>query len=171
MCLLCDRPDLTHEECLDDIRTRIARYRFAVISVRGSRRAAEFSYSVGLTEHGAPELIVTGLRSESAARLIRAWGDYLLDESVVLPGETMECGPWFLQAVQVERPRDHLLLADSLYGDGVRALQLAWADRAGRWPWEPGHRSRPAGQLVLGEPARWYCDEHALDRLDVPPHL
>jgi hypothetical protein len=171
MCDLCDRPELTGDDVLNDISQRIARDRFTAVSVGGSRTRAEFSYSVGLTEHGCPELIVTGLRSEQAAGLLRLWGDYLLDESVVLPGEMMDADPWFLQAVQVERPREHLLIADRFYGEGLRALQLVWADAAGRWPWEPGHRGRPAGQPVLGEPAPWYCDPHAQDRLGVPPHL
>ena len=171
MCQLCDRPDLTMEDVLQDVRSRVVKDRFTVVGVAGSREVAEVSYSVGLSERGAPELIVTGLRSEVASRLIRVWGDYLLHRSVVLPGETLRSGPWLLQAVQVERPHDHLLVADRLYGDGLRALQLVWADEAGRWPWEPAHRARRAGQPVLGERAPWYCAEHSPNRLDVPPHL
>lgn len=58
-------------------------------------------------------------------------GAYRLDESLVLPGETMQSGPFVMEAVAVERPQDHLLLATAVYGDTVRALQLAWADGAG----------------------------------------
>ncbi len=111
------------------------------------------------------------MRRGEAARLLGLWGDYLLDTSAVLPGETMGCGPWLLEAVEVDRPQDHLRMAARLYGDGVRALQLVWADAAGRWPWHAGHRGRPAGQPVLGSPAPRYCAEHRQDRLDVPPHL
>lgn len=171
MCDLCDDPDLTMEDDLDHVRERLTRERFLVQAVEGSRTEAEIAYTVGLTAHGLPELVVVGVRAEQAGRLLARWGDYLLDESLVLPGEALTSGPFTMEAVEVARPGDHLLLATVLYGDAVRALQLAWCDSAGRWPWQPGHRARRAGQPLLGERAPAYCEEHRPDRLDVPPHL
>jgi hypothetical protein len=83
----------------------------------------------------------------------------------------MESGPWLLEAVAVDAPEQRLLVAHCLYRDRLRALQLVWADDAGRWPWDPGHRARRAGQPVLGPRAPCCCEEHAPDRIDVPPHL
>lgn len=171
MCDLCERPDLTADDVLERIREVMGCQRFAVLSVGGSRRTAEFSYTVGLTGQGLSELIVTGLRREMASRLVRLWGEYLLDQSVVLPGEVLESGPLLMQAVEVERPEEHLLVASRLYGDEVRGLQLVWADERGRWPWDQGHRARRSGQPVLGTRAPCYCEEHTPNRLDVPPHL
>lgn len=171
MCDVCDNPDLTLDDVLTRVRETVARSRFTVVGVGGSRRSAEFSYTVGLTGHGLPELIVTAVRHEEATTLLGMWADYLLHTSAVLPGETLETGPWLLEAVEVERPEEHLLVATRLYGHCVRALQLVWADEAGRWPWDVGHRARRAGQPVLGSRAPWYCDKHSPDRLDVPPHL
>lgn len=171
MCEMCDNPELTADDYLESVRRRIARNRFMVQSVGGSARAAEFSYSVGLTAHGLPELIVLGMRHTEAAKLIHVWASYLLDKSVVLPGETLECGPHFLEAVEVESPQEHLFVALGLYGETVRALQLVWADPAGRWPWESGHRARRAGQPLLGERAPYFCPDHRPDRLEIPPHL
>ena len=171
MCDLCDRPDLTMDAYLDELRDLVARGRFAVQSVEGSRTSAELSYTVGLTAYGLPELVVVALRPAEAHELLARWGDYLLDESLVLPGEALTSGPYVMEAVEVARPGDHLQVAAALYGDRVRALQLAWCDSAGRWPWQPGHRARRAGQPMLGERGPWYCDEHRPDRLDVPPHL
>jgi len=170
MCTRCDNPDLTTEDFLDSIRAVIARRRFGVVSVEGSRRVAEFSYTVGLSEHGLPELVVTGLQLDRATRLLEVCADYVLDQSVVLPGELLETGPWLLQAVEVDRPEDHLFVACEFYGEAIRGVQLAWADQSGRWPWEPRFRGRPAGQPLLGARAPWFCPEHAPDRLDVPPH-
>lgn len=170
MCVLCDDPDLTVEDLLEDIRGRVARNRFAAVSVEGSRCTAEFTYTVGLTEHGLPELIVTGQRSETAHHLVAAWGDYLLDENLVLPGESLHCGPFVLEAVEVDEPHDTLVVAHRFYGDQVRALQLVWADSRGRWPWDPGFRARSAGQPLLGARGPFWCEEHR-PRLDVPPHL
>lgn len=169
MCQSCDQPDLTPEEYDERVRALVDEHRFAVQAVGGSRCRAEFSYTVGLSAHGLPELVVTGVRTDNATRLLRLWGDYLLDTSLVLPGETLETGPWLLEAVEVERPQEHLLTAIRLYGERVRGLQLAWADARGVWPWEPGHRGRRAGQPLLGRRAPWYCHEHRPDRLDVPP--
>jgi len=170
MCQLCDRPDLTMQEHEEHVRSLVGRHRFAVQAVAGSRCTAEVSYTVGLTAHGFSELVLTGARQETAGSLLRSWGEYLLDDSLILPGERLRSGPWVMEAVEVERPQDHLLLAVRLYGDAVRGLQLAWADARGVWPWERGHRARRAGQPLLGLRAPYLCDEHRPDRLDVPPH-
>lgn len=170
MCLLCDDPNRTIEKVLEQILARIARDRFATVGVHGSRCTAEFTYTVGLTEHGLPELIVTGQRPELANRLVRLWGDYLLDESLVLPGEWLHAEPFVLEAVQVKEPQQHLRVAHRFYGDQLRALQLVWADPDGRWPWDPGFRARSAGQPLLGDRGPFWCEEHA-PRLDIPPHL
>ena len=169
MCELCH--DSTPDAFVDSLRDRIAEHRFVVLGVGGSRSQAELTYTAGLAAHGLPELVVAAVRPDEAARLLRHWGEYLLDESAVLAGECLHSGPWLLEAVDVERPHDHLPFARQLYGDRVRALQLVWADGAGRWPWERGHQARRSGQPLLGRRAPQYCDEHAPDRLDVPPHL
>ena len=114
---------------------------------------------------------MTGVRVADASRLLRHCGDYLLDTSLVLPGETLESGPWLMEAVEIEQPQEHLLTAIRIFGEQVRGLQLAWADGRGVWPWEPGHRARRAGQPLLGRRAPIYCDEHRPDPLDVPPSL
>lgn len=171
VCDLCDRPDLDPDDMLEGIREQIRRRRFTTVSVAGSTCSAEFSYTVGLTEYGLPELIVAAVRHDEAIRLLDCWGSYLLDESAVLAGETLEAGPWLLEAVAVERPEEGLLVAHRLYGERLRALQLVWADASGRWPWDPGHRARRSGQPVLGARAPLYCADHDPNRLDVPPHL
>jgi hypothetical protein len=126
--------DLTVDAYVDRVGTRLTRERFVVQSVEGSARNAEFSYSVGLTAHGLPELIVLGVRPADAHPLIPLWADYVLDESLVLPGETLRCGRFVMEVVEVARPAEHLALAAVLYGESVRALQLACADDAGVWP-------------------------------------
>ncbi len=135
MCELCDRPDLTMADFLDHVRQVVASERFAVQCVEGSRTSPEFGCTVGLTAYGLPELVVVSLRPPEARRLLRLWGDYLLDDSLVLAGERLTSGPYVMEAVEVARPADHLRVAAALYGQRVRALQLAWCDSAGRWPW------------------------------------
>lgn len=171
MCDQCDIAIFSPDDILDQTKDAITRRGFGMVSVMGSARSAEFSYTVGLTEQGLPELLVVAVRPHDAVRLLDGWGEYVLEKNAVLPGETLETGPWLLEAVAVERPQDHLLLAHRFYGERLRALQLVWADASGRWPWDPGHRARRAGQPVFGARAPHYCLEHWPSRLDVPPHL
>lgn len=171
MCDHCNDPNLTPDAYVQQLRELLRDRRFVVQSVGGSTSSAQFSYTIGLTAHGLPELIVLGRRDDEATRLLQLWGEYVLDMRLVLPGETLRTGPFLLEAVEVERPEDHLLMADSIFGPAVRALQLVWADDRGRWPWDPGHRARRSGQPVLGDRAPWYCPEHRRDRLEVPPFL
>jgi len=121
MCERCDQPDLTMEAHLEQVRDRLRRERFVVQSVSGSAREAEYSYSIGLAAQGLPELVVVGVRPAEAVPLVGTWGEYLLDESLVLPGETLECGPFLMEAVEVEHPAQHLQLAIALRGGPVRA--------------------------------------------------
>ena len=171
MCDHCSDPNYDPDAFVDQLRERLRDRRYLVMSVGGSRDSAEFSYTIGLTAYGLHELIVLGRRHDEAQTLLTVWGDYVLDKSLVLPGETFGTGPFVLEAVEVEHPEEHLVLADSLFGPAVRALQLVWADDRGRWPWDPGHRARRSGQPVLGERAPRYCAEHRRDRLEVPPYL
>lgn len=169
MCLLCEDPDLTPEQLAEQVQALAARHRFVVQHVAGSRCRPELAYTAGLTAHGLAELVVVGVRQEPAAELLRHWGEYTLEESVVLAGETLQTGPWLTEAVEVDEAEEHLAVAVLAYGAVVRGLQLAWAEARGRWPWEPGHRARHAGQPLVGSRAPRYCGEHRPDRLDVPP--
>ena len=151
MCDQCGMSQCNSDNAIERVQAAIDTRGFGIVSVSGSARSAEFSYTVGLTEQLLPELVVMAVRPRDALRLLDVWASYLLEKSVVLPGETLETGPWLLEAVQVARPEKHLLIADTLYGERLRALQLVWGDAAGRWPWDPGHRARRAGQPVLGQ--------------------
>ena len=170
MCQLCDDPDQTMDDHLDRVRDIVRRNRFAVQVVERSRCCPELCYSIGLTPHGLPELVVSGAPPGDGAKLVDIWGSYVLDEKVVLAGEILRCGPFLMQAVDVEHPQEHLLVASACFGEAVRGLQLVIADSHGRWPWDVGYRAGRPGQLVLGPRPPWYCDEHRPDRLDVPPH-
>ena len=106
MCDLCDDPSCEPDDWLERVRTDIARRRFSTVSVGGSTRSAEFKAMPGRHhEDGAARSRRLAVARVESVRLLRLWGDYLLDESAVLPGEILEAGPWLLQAVLVHLVR------------------------------------------------------------------
>ena len=75
----------------------------------------------------------------------------MLDTAVPRPGESVqvEGGP-LTEVVWVAEPSAHLFTTVEFYGPGIQALQLAWADDRGHWPWDAGFRGHKGGQPVLG---------------------
>lgn len=86
MCDLCNDPNLTPDAYVQQLRERLRDRRFLVQSVGGSRDSAEFSYTIGLTAHGLPELIVIGRRHDEATTLLKVWGDYVMPLTEVPQG-------------------------------------------------------------------------------------
>lgn len=151
MCWLCDHPDATHFDYLEHIRDIIACCCFAVQGVEGDRRHAPWAYTVGLTAHGKPELVVTGLSMARSARLLNDVATHVLHADPPLPGEVVPLrgGP-VIEIVEVAEPTVHLVIAVEIFGPEIRALQLVHADDRGHWPWELGFRGGRGGQPVLG---------------------
>lgn len=147
MCLQCAHPELTYADYLDLVILPLVRQRGWAVQGVGGRRP--FAYTVGLTECGLSELIVTGLRQVAAASLLNAAVLLALQDEPET-GRALDVGSRRVHVVRVDRPEDHLLTATALYGDAVRALQLVWPDERGLYPWQLGHRSVRRGQPLLG---------------------
>lgn len=147
MCWQCDHPggDYYGEVVLP----AIACFGWMVQWVEPTRVHAELAYTVGLTDHGLPELVVTGLAGQPAAQLLDAAGN-LLHERPAKEGDRWTVGGRQLELVHVPEPSAHLLTAATLYGPRLRAFQLVHADDGGVWPWHRGHRAGKGGQPVLG---------------------
>jgi hypothetical protein len=152
MCWLCDHPGATFDDYLDQVERIVARDCFAVQAVSGERRRAGFSYTVGLTEHDRPELLVTGLSRRRAHDLLCALAHHLLHAPAPPTGVPwpLRDGP-VVEFVRMDVPDAHLGVAVALCGPtAVEALQVVWRDDHGRWPWDLGHRAGRGGQPVLG---------------------
>lgn len=151
MCWLCEHPSSTREDYRAHMRDTIARCGWAVQGVARDRARPPWAYTVGLTSHGKPELVVTGMPVEHAGWLLNEVASYSLENAFPRPGETIdiEDGP-VMEVVQVAEPTVHLLTAVDMYGPGIRALQLVHADDRGHWPWSAGYRGMRGGQPVLG---------------------
>ena len=122
-----------------------------MMGVEGDHIHPAWAYTFGLTPHGRPELVVTGLPLPRATWLLNAVAPYVLDTTVPRPGEEVlvEDGP-LLEVVRVAEPAAHLAVAVEFYGPAIQALQLVYVDDRGRWPWDAGFRGNGGGQPVLG---------------------
>lgn len=151
MCWECDHPESTHQDYLDYMQGLIDGFGWAVVGVEGDQIHPPWAYTLGLTPHGKPELVVTGLPHPRATWLLNAVASYVLETAVPTPGEQVlvEGGP-LTEVVRVAEPTAHLLTAVEFYGLGITALQLAYADARGHWPWCAEFRGHRGGQPVLG---------------------
>ena len=151
MCWLCDHPGATHFDYLEQIRGIIACSCFAVQGVEGDRHHSPWAYTAGLTAHGKPELLVTGLSNARCARLLDDVASHVLHAEAPHPGEVVPLtgGP-VIEIVEVTEPTAHLAIAVEIFGPEIRALQLVHADNRGHWPWDAGYRGGRGGQPVLG---------------------
>lgn len=151
MCEHCDEDlDETVEEFYERaIRPMIEKYGWYIQYVIGDRHAPSYAYTIGLTEHGCPELIVTGVTQEEAAALLNTGGD-LVHRRHLSHGERVTVGGHRVEVVELPRPEAHLLFAGDVYGPKLTSLQLVYADQSGIWPWSRGYRGGAGGQPVLG---------------------
>jgi len=151
MCWLCDHPEATRFDFLEHVRDEIAFAGFSVQGVSGDRLRSPWAYTVGLTAHGKPELVVTGWSMTRAAQLLHDAGPHLLHADAPRPGEQIwPLGGAAIEIVEVSEPSAHLGIAVAIFGPEIRALQLVHADDRGHWPWEVGFRGGRGGQPVLG---------------------
>ena len=138
---------------LDDLLRLIEQFGWAVrhVGAGTSEGEAAFSYTVGLTAMGHPEVVVTGLPFDVAQVFLNNIGRDVLEgeqfsaglltESLTSPGAPVV----FIQAEDVSG----LTAVEQVYGR-VEALQMVWPDSTGRLPWVEGYRNPPQAQPLLG---------------------
>jgi hypothetical protein len=149
MCWMCDHPGATRADYLDHVREKVAWIGWAIEHIHRDRVHPPWSYTVGMTMYGEPELVATGLSMHRASALLQGVAEHALD--AYAPGQQFKLtdGP-LIQVVEVAEPTTHLHVAVELFGPQVRALQVVHADDRGHWPWEVGYRGVQGGQPVLG---------------------
>lgn len=149
MCWMCDHPGATIEDYLAVLRGKMLRSGWAIQYVEDARKP--FAYTIGLTQRGLPELLVTGMSPRGAAGLLNTGAELAVLDGAPTPGRQITFATGRLvEVVEVDHPDAHLCAAIGLFGPKVRAVQLVWADRRGRWPWAPDFNDGGAVQPVLG---------------------
>jgi hypothetical protein len=153
MCWRCDHPNTTVDDYLDELRKTMLESGWAVQYVERSR--TPFAYTVGLHDCGLPELLITGVSAQRATRLLNSVAGNMMGGKTLTPGQkiAVTSGP-LVEIVEVANPDAHLTWAVAFGGQGVRALQLVWADGRGRWPWAAAFGDGRGRQPVLGARAQ-----------------
>ena len=144
----------------------IGEHGWAVPGVEGGGAVPPWAYSVGMwLTCQTPELVVCGAPVRNAAGIVNAIGDRDRGRRCSLALTT--CSTMFARRRLILRPVDlswrttsMFMVSDEFYGF-VRPpyLQVVWADRNNRFPWEPGFQARFDGL----QPLLW------LPRDDNPP--
>jgi uncharacterized protein DUF4262 len=149
MCWKCDNPDSAIEDYFDELRETIRTHGWAIQYVESDR--TPYAYTIGLHDRGLPELLVTALSPQRAARLLNKIAEDAVRGVALMSGEriSVPAGP-LVEIVEVDHPDAHMNFAVALDGPQLRALQVVGADGRGRWPWAPGFCDGRARQPVLG---------------------
>jgi len=126
-------------------------YGWAVRSVTDADAAECLSYTVGLTSHGHPEVVMTGLPPDVGTAFLNIVGEIVVREGGQFqagePTTKLADGP--AMPVLEVLDKTHLTAVAAIYGD-VSALQIVWTDSKGRLPWEPDYANPPGSQRLLG---------------------
>ena len=151
MCWICAHPDATERDYQNYMRQLIVMYGWAVQGVERDGIHPPWAYTVGLTPHRRPELVITGMGLTRATAVLNGVASHLLHAEAPAPGTQAELldGP-LVEVVKVARPWAHLNMAVEFYGNRIRGLQLVHADRHGNWPWDQRYQGGRGGQPVLG---------------------
>lgn len=154
MCLECD--GMSREQVLELVVRDIEEHGWAVVAVDGDGWDPPLAYTVGLTRfHGHPELMVSGLGADESVAVLDRLGEEVrrgrrFEAGDVLP-QTSEMHACLM--VRVSSPM-RLVMAQQVYGSNdsgpVPALQVAWADCSGTWPWQSPDGLR--AQRLYGRP-------------------
>lgn len=115
-------------------------------AVQGVGASPPFAYTVGLTECGAPELLMVGLPFTTMQTLLNDLARPVKEAARrYAPGERV---PEILRDydVVIRGPIDpragEMFQAINLYGE-IDAVQVLWPDKEGRYPDEVGYDSAP----------------------------
>jgi hypothetical protein len=135
-----------------------------MVSPRPPESFAPFAYTIGLSRHHAPELIMVGIDASPAARMLNDIASITRREPIhvgPLPGIVAGGHVLDLRDVDSRHYDDYigrLLWFHRHFGAGpLRVLQAIWPDKQGRYPDDP--------RLTEGERAAFWRRQPLLDRV------
>lgn len=141
-----------HPDLVADMRTLVDRYGWGIQHVLPNvdTDEAPFSYTVGLTARGWPELIITGLPADVAQQFIRNAVDEQQEHGPFQAGDRTEELTESGFVLFTEAEDVHGMTVTAAIVGSFTALQMVWPDSHGRFPWDDGHRNPKNAQPLLG---------------------
>lgn len=148
---------------MDDFRRRLHRIvdtvGWAVVCVHptSDEPSFEYAYTVGLTAHNHPELLVSGLHPDVAQTLLNDLARRVYDTATRFTHRqrlTDVLADGFDAIIIDGTATPHLDagIATARYGaDRVRLQQLVWPDAQHRYPWDTDHQLGQ-GQPLIDQP-------------------
>lgn len=140
----------SNEPVFNQLLSLIQEHGWAIRHV-GAGDDAAFSYTVGLTALGHPEIVMEGLPFEVAQAFLNLMGEDVKAGKRFAPGSIttdLTEPPAPIAFISVENIAGLTAVAE-VYGQ-VKALQAIWSDSTGRLPWESSYRNSPDAQPLLG---------------------
>lgn len=136
---------------LDELRAMIEAHGWAVRNVADADPSRCLSYTVGLSVHHHPEVVMTGLPPAVGTAFLNVVGEIVVREhGRFRPGHpTTELADGPPMPVLEIVDKSDLTAVEAIYGD-VPALQIVWTDSGGHLPWEPSYANPPGSQRLLG---------------------
>lgn len=142
------------ERAFADLTRMVETYGWAIRHVLGDASTAPFSYTVGLTARGWPELVITGLPADVADVFIRNAVDEQEASGAFRPGDRTDSLTKSGSVVLIRvDDRRGMTAAERMLGD-FDAVQLVWPDSQDNLPWDIGYRNTPEAQPILGSAPR-----------------
>ncbi|PXY19321.1 DUF4262 domain-containing protein [Prauserella muralis] len=136
------------------LRATIERLGWAVTYVHGEDGHPPFGYTIGLTEHGNPELIMFGTTQDTTAYALNELARRFRVEGMLGTGAPVgfEATAHRVWLVPVRDSSEHLLWANRRYRESGRSAdpRLAGGVRRPARPFPVGRRLHPAARSAAG---------------------
>lgn len=100
-----------------------------------------WAHTVGLIDHGMPELMVTGLDRDTGVAVLRKATQDIIDRSGAVDGDVSDRiadRSVMFRALPLERAGRYAMEAANRAPSQFHALQVVWPDGEGHFPWMPG---------------------------------
>jgi hypothetical protein len=139
------------------VQEMIGEHGWAVIGVFPTAQddGVPFSYKVGLTDKGLPELAIYGLDPVTGGAILNGVAQRMIDTGEFRGGERLEgelAGGLPLAVIDMADTRD-LTTVRRVYGAVLAARQIVWPDAHGRMPWEGWNVPDAAQPIAAGRTA------------------
>ncbi|OZF02252.1 DUF4262 domain-containing protein [Rhodococcus sp. 15-2388-1-1a] len=140
MCKMCQGFGV--DEYIGDVRRTMEQFGWALQYVESEVDRdgihPAFCYTVGLTDFGSPEIVLTGRGPTESSRILNALGASVASGMLELEaGIGCSAAGFEIFTIDVPDCADILYTASDVYGTGCfSAVQAVWKDLEGALPWE-----------------------------------